>query len=199
MQRRELDELHYITGIDNVASIMTLGLLSHSRAEAVPHRSVAMQEIQDIRAGKSIPGGGQLHHYVNLYINGRNVMMSKVLHSEPIDAICLLRVSVDVIDLPGVVIADQNAASDYVRFAPPAQALERIDRDTVFATSWKHPDDQIAEWRHKSAMCAEVLVPDSVASLHVLGAYVGSAGALANLASAVPLLAATIDPHKFLR
>jgi O-acetyl-ADP-ribose deacetylase (regulator of RNase III) len=36
--------------------------------------------------------------------------------------------------------------------------------DDIYARDWKHPDDQIREWRHKSRKCAEVLIPHSVPS-----------------------------------
>lgn len=199
MQRDELTELHYITAIENVASILEHGLLSHRRAESLPHRSVAMAEIQNRRAGKQIPGGRRLHDYVNLHLNGRNVMMAKVLYGLSVDEVCLLRVSSDVLDIAHVVVSDQNAASDYVRFAPAPDGLQLIDRTTTFASSWKHPEDQIAEWRHKSAVCAEVLVPDRVGPEHLLGAYVGSDAAKRSMLAAAPALEAAVQPYMFLR
>jgi hypothetical protein len=46
-----------------------------------------------------------------------------------------------------------------------------VNREMTFAERWTHPEDQIAEWRHKAAMCAEVLVPDCVPAAFVRGAY----------------------------
>ena len=43
--RSELSELHYIAPVDNVASIVGLGLLSHHGVGSVSHVSVAMSEI----------------------------------------------------------------------------------------------------------------------------------------------------------
>jgi ssDNA thymidine ADP-ribosyltransferase DarT-like protein len=79
LNREQLRELHYITAVENVPSMLQLGLLSHDRAKRVPHRSVAMESIQERRLMKRVPGGRHLHEYVNLYINGRNCMMSKVV------------------------------------------------------------------------------------------------------------------------
>lgn len=67
MKRSELTELHYITPIANVPSILRQGILSHNRAKRVQHQSVAMNEIQDRRAKVTVPGGKKLHEYVNLY------------------------------------------------------------------------------------------------------------------------------------
>lgn len=197
MDRSELTELHYITAISNVPSILQHGLLSHERAAHVPHRSVAMDAIQARRSLKKVPGGRSLHEYVNLYINGRNVMLSKVLYGSSMDEICVLRISPAAIDLPRVVIADQNAASDYVRFADASAGLALVRRDTVFAEYWTHPDDQIAEWRHKSAMCAEVLIPDTVGRDLVLGAFVGTKQAEHDVKAVAAGLAVSVNEYMF--
>lgn len=103
----------------------------------------------------------------------------------------------DVIDLPQAVIADQNAARDYVRFADASVGLALVHRDTVFAEYWTHPGDQIAEWRHRSAMCAEVLVPDTVAPQHIVGAYVGTAQAAQNVKAVAAGLAVAVNEYMF--
>ncbi len=199
MERNQLVDLHYITKIANVSSILQRGLLSHHLAARIPHQSVAMQVIQDRRARKGIPGGRPLHDYVNLYVNGRNPMLFKVLQATSVDELCLLRIAPDVLDLAGAVIADQNASSDYVRFANAPAGLALIDHNMVFATYWTHSGDEIAELRHKSAMCAEVLVPEAVSADQVNGAWVGSGPALHLLGAAAPQLAVALDVYKFFR
>ncbi len=84
--------------------------------------------------------------------------------------LCVLRVSIDVLNLDGVVLADSNASSKYVRFLAPSQWRVLAFED-IFALNWKHPDDQIAEWRHSAHKCAEVLVPHRVGPEYLLGAY----------------------------
>ena len=88
------------------------------------------------------------------------------------DNICVLRVDPKVLDLPGVIIADRNAASGWARFSPVAEGLKRIDRDRVFGRYWTHPQDEYEEMSHKSEKCAEVLVPDCIRPSFLLGAYV---------------------------
>src|SRR5262249_21008928 len=63
-ERSELQELHYITPIDNVPSISQHGILSNVRAARLAHASVAMAEIQDRRSRVVVPGGRKLHEYV---------------------------------------------------------------------------------------------------------------------------------------
>ncbi len=71
MERHELQDLHYITPIGNVPSILQQGILSHAGASRLQHQSVAMQEMQDRRARVRVPGGRPLHEYANLYICAR--------------------------------------------------------------------------------------------------------------------------------
>ncbi len=156
MRREELLELHYITPIANVDSILSLGLVSNRRVRRrkLKNVSVAKIEVQDIRARKVVLGGRPLHDYVNLYIYARNSTLYLMRLKNPDEPLCVLRVSPDVLDLPDVVITDQNAASEWARFHPAPDGLAYIKKDVVFARSWKHPDDQKREWQHKSAMCA---------------------------------------------
>ncbi|MBM4348529.1 MAG: DUF4433 domain-containing protein, partial [Deltaproteobacteria bacterium] len=169
MKRSDLHELHYITPILNVPSIMNQGILSHQKARQLNHASVAMQEVQDIRSRKRVPGGLLLHAYVNLYFCARNPMMRKRAPQHL--SLCVLQVNVEVLDIPNVVIADGNAASDYTAFWLPPAGLERVDFDLVFAEWWTD-SNQIEQWHKARVKCAEVLVPDRVDPRFIQGAYV---------------------------
>lgn len=195
MRREELTELHYITPIENVPSILQRGILSNRRARPLRPKSIAKQEVQDLRAKVRVPGGRALHEYANLYICARNPMMyaRRALHTET----CVLRVSTDVLDLPGVVITDQNAASGYRLFLPSPRGLAFVDREMVFAEDWTHPGDSAAYYRHRSVKCAEVLVPDLVPTEFVAGAYVSGEAARMALAALAPALPAVVNADMF--
>jgi len=186
MKREELAELHYITPIKNLPSILDQGILSHKRAQRMSPASIAKHEVQQIRAKVKVPGGRSLHEYVNLYICARNPMMYKraALHR----SICVLRVSPTVLDVLGAIITDQNAASAWARFTPAPHGLSIVDATMTFAEFWTHPEDQRAEWRHKSMMCAEVLVPDRVAPRFIVGAYVSCGESARMIAAEAPSL-----------
>jgi hypothetical protein len=47
MERDQLNELHFITLLEDLPSILERGILSHVLAEEVEHTSVAAAEIQD--------------------------------------------------------------------------------------------------------------------------------------------------------
>ena len=170
MRREDLFELHYIAPLENVVSIYQSGILSNKLAQEIKHESLAWEKMQERRSGKVIPGGSSLHDYVNLYICARNPMLYKVKNK----SVCVLRVDPNILDSPGVVIANSNAAGDYVRFASSPSGLDLIDADLVFAESWIHPNE-IETWNHKGIKCAEVLVPDRVDTKFIENIYVPDA------------------------
>jgi hypothetical protein len=161
-------ELHCIMPMDNLPSVLQHGILSYERAAALLHRSVAIPEVQERRDQRQVPGGLRLHQYANLYFHARNPMLFKRLDQAAV--LCVMRVDRDVMQLPGVVLSDQNAASDYARFRAFAQIGE-IDMDRVYAADWRH-QDRITYYRQKAAKCAEVLVPERVEPRFLIGAHV---------------------------
>lgn len=174
MQREQLIELHNIQHIENITSIFKNGILSHNQAQKlkVKGKDISDIEPQGKRSKVVIPGGRRLHDYANLYINGRNKMMFKVVHKYHYTEICVFCIDPAVLDLTGVVIADCNASSDYVRFYSSPGGLSHIDYNLVFARSWTHSGNIIEEWRHGAIICAEVLVPDKIDSGFIKKIYV---------------------------
>lgn len=189
-----LQEFQNITPICNIPSILANGILSYVKAEKLPHKSVALQGVQDQRDAKTVTGGLPLHQYANVYFHARNPMMSR--RRNEAQQLCVLRVSTQILQIPGAVITDQNAASKYVRFSAPDR-LRHMNLDYVFARSWKYPDNQIEEWRHSSAKCAEALIPHQIPPTFLLGAYVVSESAKASLISLGFQLPIQIDADLF--
>jgi hypothetical protein len=176
MNRADVTELHYITAIANLPSILRHGILSHNLVAKISHHSVAMEEIQERRQNKRIPGAGYLHDYANLYFDAHNPMLSKCRARN--DEICVLKIDPRVIDQTGVVVSDRNAAADMARFFPVDDGLTAINYNRVFARYWTHPDDFYEERLHKSQKCAEVLVPQRVDENLIGGAYVANPRAM---------------------
>lgn len=156
-----------IMPISNLASVLKYGILSNELAERIPHRSVAMSIIQDRRDQVLIPNGLMLHQYANLYIDARNPMLYKRKDEDVI----VLKVDCRILDLPDVVVSDQNASSSYVRFYEPEEAMNKLDFNMIFARSWES-ENQFEYWRKKSAKCAEVLVPGKIEPSYVIAAAV---------------------------
>lgn len=156
-----------IMPISNIASVLQHGILSNELAERIPHRSVAMSVIQDRRDQVMIPNGLMLHQYANLYIDARNPMLYKRKDED----VVVLKVDCRILDLPDVVVSDQNASSSYVRFYEPDEAMHKLDFDMIFARSWE-ADNQFEYWRKKSAKCAEVLIPGKIEPSYIIAAAV---------------------------
>jgi hypothetical protein len=181
MNRGDVRELHYITAIANIPSILQHGILSHTIAARLVHHSGAMPEIQERRRKKQVPGARPLHDYANLYFDAHNPMLSRCRNRN--NEICVLRVNQNVLDLQNVIITDRNAATDMVRFWDVANGLARLDYQRLFAQYWTHPDDLYDQDNHKAEKCAEVLVPDRVDAGWIMGAYVANKMGLAAFTS----------------
>jgi len=179
MNISDILELHYITYIENVPSIIQRGILSHTKARNIAIRDISDSGVQERRKKKKIPGiNKKLHDYVNLYFDAHNPMLSK-RRSENND-ICVLRVNKAVLDIQGVIITDKNAARD-CWFKSVDEGLPLLNKDEVYATFWIYHDDPIREYKHAGIKCAEILVPNCVPSSYISGAYVANSIALNKL------------------
>jgi len=196
LRREDLTELHYIVRIENVRSIMERGLLCRRDAARFNPASVADEEVVRRRSVRKIPGGEPLQAYVNLYLCARNPML--FVRQDQHEGLCVLRVSSDVLDLPGTVIADGNAASDYTRFGTSPRGLDMIEAAAVLAEYWSdRNDDQATAWDKKRRKCAEVLVLRRVPPSYIHGAYVSGQRAQNALTSAGFQLPVVLDPYMF--
>jgi hypothetical protein len=191
----DVKELHYLTPIENLPSILKHGILSHRRVEKLDHKSIAMTDVQARRAAVRIPGGRPLHDYANLYFNARNVMMytRSGLHRD----LCVLRIRPDVLQLEGVVITDRNAATSLCRWGVYPDDLVRLDQNRVFAERWNVHDDEMERLRHRAEMCAEALIPDRVPPEDIVGAYVSCAASAAKTRDLTPNLPVTVNGYMF--
>lgn len=173
MELNQLKELYYITANRNIQSVLRHGILSFNRAKRFHHISLAHSKVQKIREKKKVPGGAQLHDYANLYICARNPMLFYLVKNDNPANICVLRINSEVIYLNNVVISDRNAARYEVRFAPAPEGLGIIDYNKTFARYWTNSSQLVAE-DLKARKCAEVLVPNSIDSEFVIGAFVAN-------------------------
>ncbi len=199
MDREELSELQCITPIANLASIAFLGILCHKLAAELDHTDVSSGIIQDRRAGREVPDVRrspplELHEYANVYICARNPMMYVLrdLHEE----LAVLRVSCEVLDVEGAVIADGNASSDYTGFHASPAGLSMIDATITFLGDPRHPNPP-EFYDRKRRQCAEVLVPEVIAPEFLLGVYVSCAASRASVEELELPWPVTVDPRMF--
>lgn len=151
--------LYNIMPIANIPSVLQHGLLSNHRIRALPHSSIAMQEVQNRREQITVTDGLNLHDYANLYFHYWNPMLYK--RKSENDRICLLCFSSTVLDMEGCVVSDRNAASSMVRFYAPEVGIPQLKFDKIYDRFWTHPDPY-EQNEHKKIKCAEVLVPHCI-------------------------------------
>ncbi len=178
MKKSDITELHFITYIANVPSILQVGIISRNMVvrKNVRFEDVSEQGVQDRRAGKKVPGTSkELHDYANLYFDAHNPMLS-ARRSEN-NKICVLRININVLDLKGVIVTDMNAARD-CRFMSVDEGLSSLDREKVYMINWKDPNNSINDYRQSGIKCAEILVPERVEPRYIIGAYVANKIAL---------------------
>ncbi len=179
MKRRDVTELHFITYIGNVPSILKRGILSHNKSRNINFHDISESGVQERRAKKKIPGTNKsLHDYANLYFDAHNPMLSARRSKN--NEICVLRIKNRVLDIDGVIITDKNAARE-CWFKTVEEGLPLLNKDEIYATFWTDNNDLIKEDRHKGIKCAEVLVPDCVHQDYIIGAYVANNAASNNL------------------
>lgn len=170
--------LYNIQAIDNIPSIMEYGLLSNERANRIKHISIAMNEVQERRDGVRIPNGLKLHQYANVYFDPHNPMLSA--RRDQNENICILKFDYQILDIPGAVISDRNASSDYASFYSPEMGMDMIDFELVYARYWTD-EDYFEQMRKKSIKCAEVLIPYVIPYEYVVCAAVVSDNAAEKL------------------
>lgn len=166
MERDEVQELHFITSIVNLDSILQRGILSHDRAARISHNSCASEDVQARRRKIRVPNGGRLHSYANLYFHARNPMMYVLTRQHQRDDLIVIRVSEAVLDLPDTVLTDGNAAADGTRFYPSPEGLANLNSELIFAGYWADANFWPIQEK-KRVRNAEVLVPNMVASEYI--------------------------------
>ena len=196
MDRSDCAELNYIVPIANLPSILDLGILSHNRVAEIEHKSVAMVEIQEIRSSVKLPNDQDLHDYANLYFNARNAMLYKVISESSHRDLAVLRIDSAVLDHPGVIASDTNAARNMVRFGTPNEIVPLLDRDRLFARSWDHAN-LVMKYRHKGEMCAEVLIPHSVPTEYLIGISVSCEATKSVVSQLCDTLPVIVNEYQF--
>jgi hypothetical protein len=163
--RSRVGSLYNITSVENLASIASRGILSHDLARDIRHHDLSNRSVQDRRDGRSCDGR-PLHWFANLYFNPRNAMLAAVHAANP--SVVVLVVSPDVLDLPGVVVFDGNAAVGSSTWWTAAEGLAQIDLDSV-RSRYRRNDAGEVDRELRRVTQAEVLVPQRVPPRFIAG------------------------------
>jgi hypothetical protein len=177
LTRQDIHELFYVTPQENMPSILRWGLLAHNEVKRrrIAHNVWHMEAVQRRRDVIVVPvSKRRLHDYVNLYFNCRNAAL--YARKDQFETLCILGIDSSICDLPGVIVAPQNAASHDAVFLPFQTGITHIFAEHVFASSWVGEDSQ-SDNLIRSRMMAELLVPHTVTPEFIKKIYVCSAQA----------------------
>lgn len=188
--------VYNIMPIANIPSVLQYGIVCFEHMQQIQHSSIAMNEVQARRSRVEIPNGYSLHQYANLYFSFHNPMLYK--RQGMADELCILALSSKVMDIDGCILADRNAATSLVRFFSPLDGVEKLDFEKIHAQFWTDPDP-IIQREKKAIKCAEVLIPHSISTEYIAGAYVVSDEAAEQLRNCSFDKQIVVNPHVFYR
>ena len=154
--------------ISNIPSVIKNGILSFYETQNISHDSIALTTVQERREHVTIPNGGKLHSYANLYFTYHNPMMYK--RKDEAETLCVLAIDLSIINTPGCILSDRNAAANLVKFYSPEDGFNKIDFESVYAENWVDPNDPFSP--QQQIKCAEILIPNCVPFSYIKGAYV---------------------------
>lgn len=138
---------------------------------SISYQDLSNPSVQDKRDYKYVLNRRTLHDYANLYFDAKNPMLFNLVSNKNINELCVLCVDKRVLDIPGTVVTDMNAAALLAVFENPEKALERLDFDRIFAKSW-YDEDRVVMENKKKTKCAEVLVYNHIDPYYIRGIIV---------------------------
>jgi ssDNA thymidine ADP-ribosyltransferase, DarT len=153
LQRHGIDYLYHMTYIDNLASIIENGLLSHNEAyrQGLMEVDISDPNVQDIRASRVDPFYNRpLHEYVPLYFSPRNPMLYR--RREIQEDIVILGLDPQLLSEPNIIFTNGNSAASGTIFYTGTSMLDHLPWNSIRARSWTDIEDG------KRIKCAEVLV-----------------------------------------
>lgn len=164
--------LYYITHVDNLPSILRLGILSHERVEreGISYTRIYDKEIVAARKDRLTPDGKSLWSFANLYFNARNPMLYRVIHERSLDDIAVVCVRPTMLQREDILITTGNARASLSSILPHSKGMEVLPeiKRQVGIVWWKQEDGS------KRKIMAECLVPDLVPPDYIEEIYVAS-------------------------
>ncbi len=168
-----IKSLYYITHINNLASILRHGILSHQQmgTRRLPFEAVYNPEIVANRALRQTPSGKSLWEYANVYFQPRNPMLYKVVSEVDRQNVVILGVKPQILETKGAFISLGNAAvplSPILDVKHGVQAIHREFWPRLNNDWWKIEDGT------KRKIMAECLIPDVIPPIEIHTIYVAT-------------------------
>jgi O-acetyl-ADP-ribose deacetylase (regulator of RNase III) len=189
------NQLYYITHINNLASILQHGILSHHNIEkdGIPYERIYDSGIVSNRQSILTPDSKSLWHYANLYFQPRNPMLYRVLYEKSYKDIAIVAVSGELAKRHDVFISLGNAAHSLSTIVPSSEYPKYAARmkKNVDVEWWTEENGS------KRKIMSECLVPEAVGPENVQAIYVASHELANKLKDQLPTLIPIIPEPKF--
>ncbi len=191
LERFGISYLYHMTHIDNLSSIARSGLTTHNLAHANyrPH-NISDPEVQKRRRRRHDPINRRaLHDYVALYFRARNPMLSRRRADQ--ESLAVLYISNRVMLFPRTIFTDGNAAATDTKFYDNITDLDKLDWECLQAQFWNDFEDGTRK------RCAEVLVPEPIATESIKRIVVNNQRAHDVVQVAMPKVEIQVRPEWF--
>lgn len=199
IRKAGIEGLYYIVHIENLASILELGILSHRQIEiqGINHVTIYDTGVIDRRSNRTVIEDKTLWDFANLYLQPRNAMLYSIIHKINVSDIAIVSVTKEILNARGAFITTGNAAGNESEIIPVSEAKsflsqirKEIDKD------WWNRDDG-----SKRKMMAECLIPDFIPPSYLQRIYVPTKKAKAKAESKIAEvngnLQVVIEPERF--
>ena len=189
--------IYNICPFENVKQVLQNGLLSYNKSQNIQHTSIASNSVQEKRNNKFFKNGKNIHEYANCYLNPRNSML--YCRQSECESLAILCISVDVLDLPDVIVSDMNAAKKIAKLMDIKDALETnsLNFEKIFAKNWNSNDPMEKEIQ-RAYVQAEILVPDKIDPKYICEIKVVNENAKKNLQNILKNCNILINVDKYL-
>ena len=152
-----IEAIYHMTHIENVASILEHGLLSHANGRT--QRDISDHAVNARRVKREPLYGQPIHSYVPFYLNPKNAMLYR--RKEIQDDIVIFVFDRVLLLEKNTLFTDGNAASEASSFYADIHQLSQLSWACLKDTSWNNHQDG------RRKRMAEVLVPQQVSMQRV--------------------------------
>jgi len=174
--------LFYTAHLDNIESILELGILSHNIAheKGVVNVDISNKQVNERRNRVETSLGGNIHDFAPLYINPKNPMLYYLCMNGKRENLILLNISPHILLYDNVSFSDGNAAVRSTHFYNDINDFNKLNWSVINNAYWtNHPDG-------KRIMCSEVLVENKIPLHYINSIYVYNENTLNKLLPMFP-------------
>lgn len=168
----QVEELYYITPISTLKSIFEKGVPSHTKVPTFKSFVSGVsrnREIKHLDANLNYEKKA-LNERLVLYFNPRNSVLDKIKHMYTFDRFCILRISPDVMNIPGATITYRNAEDRDAQFSNVEEGLKALDFQAIFNENI--PEEPSSGFFNKKKLAGVLIPSGTIPKRYIMGAYV---------------------------